>query len=238
MAEDIKRYGQEYAWANKLFVKSFMERKNKEKKIIDSLYEIYSFYPEYFMISDAYEKVEFEKAVKNVKKAKETIKAILASSAGVCMAEIANLNLNQNSFLAVLGVTLGGSIALYQVNKNDLSLDSYSKKEKKEILKNFKEKCDEFEKFLNDYSYNVQEYVIDYKNDSDINWIYDLDKIFKDNEEYIKSKKEKGLFDKNFNIITALNLHEKVFDIDKFNDSLLMVKELYNKNKGSSRERK
>ena len=212
-----------------------MERKNKEKKIIDSFYEIYKLYPDYYLISKEFENVEHDKAVRNVHKAKETLKSALISGIGVCFSEIAGLDLNGESFLAVLGVTIGGGITLYEMSKGDLDLYNYSKKDQKRIIKDFNGKCDLFDNALNDYAFFVHEYFLDYCNDGEIDWFSILDKIFSENDEYINNKQEKGLFVKDYNKFNAFRLHNEIFEIEKFNDSLYMLRELYTKKKDKIR---
>lgn len=226
-----------HPWANKLFVDSFLQKREAEKKIIDSLYKIYEFYPEYYIVSELYESTLEEKIKIKVLKFKETIKATLASGAGACMADLLGKDINLYSFLGALAVIAGGSEALYQLNKQDLNL-KFSFKEKREILKDFKKKCEDFEALLNDYGFLVQDYILNYEKNNVVNWLANLNNIVVSNEKYIRSKKEQGLFAERFNSLTALGLHSEIFDIDEFNEILTTIKNEYEELKSEQKSQK
>lgn len=216
-------------WASKLFVNDFMKKRKKEKEIIDNFYNIYKFYPEYQFFVQLYKNMEEEKIMAGGLKMNEAVKASIIAALGVCVSKMADLDVNLNSFIGTLVVISVGTEVLYQINKDDVLTDKFTRKEKKKILKDFRDSCDKYESLLGDYSFSTIEYVLDYDENDKVDWFSSLQAIITDNKDYIDEKKKDGTFDKSFNDDTILSFHNEIFNIVEFNKSLEEVKRLNDK---------
>ena len=232
---ELKKVKDVHPWAKTLFVNDIVEKNKAEIGIIDSFYDIYKIYPEYYLISDLFEELDNERISKIVLKLKGTVKSFLAGGAGVIAAELSGLDMNVLSFWSTLAVIAGGSEALYLSNKKDLNL-KFTKEEKRVILETFIEKCDEFEESLNNYSYAVQNYVTEYMNDDEIDWLSSFRKIIIKHYDYIVDKKEKGKFNDDFDHASIVELYNKIFNSDEFNSALTAVRESNNEENNKSRK--
>ncbi len=234
--KEINEVKETHSWAYKFFVDDVIARSKKEMEIIDSFHELYRLYPKYYIISEIFEEANDESIKTWALKIQGTVKAFLAGGAGVFASELSGLNINTLSFWGTLAVIAGGSEALYHINKKDLNLH-YTKKEKELIFEEFKTRCDEFEEALNNYSYKVQEYVVEFDNKEKTDWLLNFWRILNRHIDYIEEKKEKGDFNEKFDEVSGIKFHDRIFDINEFNRVLEKVKEINKEDEEKTRKR-
>lgn len=225
---DNKEYYKGKNWYDKFLVKNVLKKKCEERAIIDNLYALYELYPDYYKVTSQCEELETAKIVRTIQIAKESLKSIVATSAAVALAGLAGMEMSPDYLLSTAGIAVGGAVAFYNSNKDDMVKINLSKEEQAELYENLNCKSDDFFSSVTSYLDKVQDYVLLYDEAEDsIEWNDYLRNIFESNDDYIKSKKEEGFFDIRFNISTAGEFHDKIFDRDELNNALLEIKQLY-----------
>lgn len=232
---NIKDYYEEKNWYDKFFVKNVLKKKYEERAIIDNLYALYKLYPDYYEVTSQYEELKTAKIVRTIQIARESLKSIVTASAAMALTSLIGMEISPECLLSTAGITVGGAVAFYNSNKDDIVMINLSKKQQAELYENLVCKCDDFFSLITSYLEKIQDYVLLYDETEDsIEWNNYLKNMFESNNDYIESRKEEGLFDIRFNINTAGDVHDRIFDRDELNNDLLEKKQLYrNKNVNS-----